>query len=230
VAYSTPSSHTINRSELARIDIGVQFGHEHLFSDSACSVAHELKLLRIIQCYLFRCPTPFRHHIHRETLGSIVTTRKIRSDARIRTHLCKINTRSRYTGNDLAGALLANQVADGHPSDKKYTMCAEVTIGNWTYSHFGFRDGRVYGRIGRKVSRILCFAPRMRDTRMQLRISKSYICISLSLSHSLISFPLTCKYHGDPTPYRYTCKSLSFSFSLRRGLRPPSKGFCGRLS
>jgi hypothetical protein len=76
---STPPSLTINRVELAGIDIGLQLGHTHILTDSACS-------LRLIQGYL-NCPSAYRHNIHRDTLSSITHTLKTRCNAGIRTHL-----------------------------------------------------------------------------------------------------------------------------------------------
>ena len=112
-------SHTINRAELAGIDIGLQLGRTHLLTDSACS-------LRLIQGYL-NCPSAYRHNIHRDTLFSITHTLKTRCDAGIRTHLGKIKAHNHSLGNDLA-----NQVAVGHPPDTTYTTGSEVTIGHWT--------------------------------------------------------------------------------------------------
>jgi hypothetical protein len=63
---STPPSHTINRAELAGIDIDLQPGHTHLLTDSACS-------LRLIQGNM-NCPSAYRHNINRDTLFSITHT------------------------------------------------------------------------------------------------------------------------------------------------------------
>jgi ribonuclease HI len=109
---STPPSHTVNRAELASIDIGLQLGHTHLLTDSACS-------LRLIQGYL-NCPSAYIHNIHRDTLLSITHTLKTRCDAGIRTQIGKIKAHNNSLGNDLADTL-ANQVADEHPPDTKYT-------------------------------------------------------------------------------------------------------------
>jgi hypothetical protein len=57
--FSTPS-HTLNRAELGGIDVGPQLGHTHMLTDSACS-------LRLIQGFM-RCPSTYRHRIHRKTL------------------------------------------------------------------------------------------------------------------------------------------------------------------
>ena len=108
----TPPSHTINRAELAGIGTGLQLGHTHLLTDSACS-------LRLIQGYL-HCPLAYRHNIHRDTLLSITHTLKTRCDAGIRTHLYNIKAHNHSLGNDLADTL-ANQDADGHPPDTTYT-------------------------------------------------------------------------------------------------------------
>jgi ribonuclease HI len=120
---STPPSHTLNRAELAGIDIGLQLGRTHLLSESACS-------LRLIQGYL-NCPSAYSHNIHRDTLLTITHTLQTRCDASIRTHLGKIKAHNHSQGNDLADTL-ANQVADGHPPDTTYTTCSVVTIGHWT--------------------------------------------------------------------------------------------------
>jgi ribonuclease HI len=113
--------HTINRVELAGIDIALQLGHTHLLTDSACS-------LRLIQGYL-NCPSAYIHNIHRDTLLSITHTLKTRCNAGIRTHLGKIKAHNHTLGNDLADTL-ANQVADGHPPDTTYTTSSEVSIGH----------------------------------------------------------------------------------------------------
>ena len=118
---STPPSHTINRAELAGIDIGLQLGHTHLLTDSACS-------LRLIQGYL-NCPSAYRHNIHRDTLLSITHTLKTRCESGIRTHLLgKIKAHNHSLGNDLADTL-ANQAADGHPPDTTYTIGSDVSVG-----------------------------------------------------------------------------------------------------
>jgi ribonuclease HI len=110
---STPPSHTINRAELAGIDIGLQIGHTHLLTDNnACS-------LRLIQGYI-NCPSTYRHNIHRDTLMSIAYTLKTRCESGIRTHLCKVKAHNHSLGNDLVDTL-ANQVAGGHPPDTTYT-------------------------------------------------------------------------------------------------------------
>jgi ribonuclease HI len=120
---STPPSHTINHAELAGIDIGLQLGHTHLRTDSACS-------LRLIQGYS-NCPSAYRHIIHRDTLLYITHTLKTRCDAGVRTHLGKIKAHNNSLGNDLADTL-ATQIADGHPPDTTYTTGSEVSIGQWT--------------------------------------------------------------------------------------------------
>jgi ribonuclease HI len=93
---STPPSHTINRAELAGIDIGLQLGHTHLLTNSACS-------LRLIQGYL-NSPSAYRHNIHRDTLLSITHTLKTRCDAlkttpshpqnTLKTHITNTNTQN----------------------------------------------------------------------------------------------------------------------------------------
>jgi hypothetical protein len=109
---SIPPSHTINRAELAGIDIGLQLGHTHLLTDIACS-------LRLIQGYLNN-PYAYRHNIHRNTLLSITHTIKTRCALCIRTHLGKIKEHKHFLGNDLADNL-AILAADGHPPDTTYT-------------------------------------------------------------------------------------------------------------
>jgi hypothetical protein len=69
------------KSELAGIDIGLQLGHTHLLTYSACS-------LRLLQGYMNRLFT-YRHNIHRDTLIYITHTLKTRCDSGIRTHLGK---------------------------------------------------------------------------------------------------------------------------------------------
>jgi ribonuclease HI len=120
---STPLSHTINRAELASIDIGLQLGHTHLLTHSACS-------LRLIQGFL-NCPSAYRHNIHRDTLLSTTHTLKTRRDAGIRTYLGKIKAHNHSLGNDLADSL-ANQIADGHPPGATYTTCSDLSIDHWT--------------------------------------------------------------------------------------------------
>jgi ribonuclease HI len=120
---STPLSRTINRAELAGIDICLQLGHTHLLTNNACS-------LRLIQGYL-HCPSAYNHNIHRETLLSITHTLKTRCDSGIRTHLGKIKAHNHSLGNDFVDTL-ANQAADGHPPDTTYTIGSDVPIGYWT--------------------------------------------------------------------------------------------------
>jgi hypothetical protein len=55
---STPPFHFINRAELAGIDIGMQLGHTHLLTDSACSI-------RLVQGFM-NCPSAYRHHTYRD--------------------------------------------------------------------------------------------------------------------------------------------------------------------
>jgi hypothetical protein len=109
---STPPSHTINRAQLAGIDIDLQLGHTLLLIDSACS-------LRLIQGFM-NCPSAYRHHIHRDTLDSITHALKTHCYSDIRTHLCKIKAHNHSLDNDLADAL-AHKGADGHPPDTTYT-------------------------------------------------------------------------------------------------------------
>jgi hypothetical protein len=119
-------SHTINRPELAGIDIGLHFIHTHLLTDGACS-------LRLIQGYI-KCPTAYRHHIHRDTFESITQTLKTRWTPCIGTHLGKIKAHNHFIGNDLVDAL-ANQIADNHPPDTIYTIGSNVSIGTWTWPY-----------------------------------------------------------------------------------------------
>jgi ribonuclease HI len=123
---STPPSHTINRVELAGINVGLQVGHTHLLTDIACS-------LRLIQGCM-NCPSGYRHNIHRDTLISVTNTLKTRCESGIRTHLGKIKTHNHSLGNDLADTL-ANQVADGHPPDTTYITGSDVWIGHWTWPY-----------------------------------------------------------------------------------------------
>jgi hypothetical protein len=110
---STPSSHVIERVELAGIDVGLQFGHTHLLTDSACS-------LFLIKCSV-RCPYAYQHHIHRETLEYITHNLYTRCTSGIRTHLGNIKAHNHSLGNNHADAM-ANQVADGHPLDTTYDI------------------------------------------------------------------------------------------------------------
>jgi ribonuclease HI len=100
---STPPSHTINRAELAGIDIGLQIGHTLLLTYSACS-------LRLIQGHM-NCPSAYRHDIHRDTLFSITHTLQARGESGIRTRICKIKAHNHSLGNDLAYTL-AYRAAD----------------------------------------------------------------------------------------------------------------------
>jgi hypothetical protein len=95
---STRPFYTINREELAGIDIGLQLGHTHLLTDNACT-------LRLSQGFI-NCPSAYRHHIHRDTLDSITHTLKTRCKSGICTHLGKIRAHNHSLGNDLADALL----------------------------------------------------------------------------------------------------------------------------
>jgi hypothetical protein len=117
---SIPPSHTINRAKLAGIDIGVQLGHTHLLTDSACS----LRLIQSFTNYL----SAYRHHIHRDILASITHTLKTRCMSGIRTHLGKIKAHTHPIGNDLAHTL-ANHATDGHPLDTTYTTGSNVSMG-----------------------------------------------------------------------------------------------------
>jgi hypothetical protein len=122
----TPLSHTINRVELARMDIGLQLGRTHLLTYGACS-------LHLIQGYL-NCPSAYRHNIHRDTLLAITHTLKTRCNTSLRTHLGKIKAHNHSLGNDLADTL-ANQVADGHPPNTTYTTASKESIGHWTWPY-----------------------------------------------------------------------------------------------
>jgi hypothetical protein len=119
---STPS-HTINHTELAGIDKGLQLGRTHLLTDSACS-------LRLIQGHM-NYPNKYRHHIHHGIIESITNTVRSRLTFGIRTHLGKVKAHNHSIGNDLADAL-ANLVADGNPHDAPYTICSYLSIGTWT--------------------------------------------------------------------------------------------------
>jgi hypothetical protein len=80
---STPPSHTINREELAGIDIGLQLDHAHL------RLIYNALSLRLIQGYM-RCSTAYHHHIHRETFESITHTLHTQCTSGLRTYLSKI--------------------------------------------------------------------------------------------------------------------------------------------
>jgi hypothetical protein len=123
---SIPPSHTINRAELAGIDIGLQLGHTHLLIDSACSLC-------LIQGYL-NCPSAYRNNVHRDTLLSITHTLQTRCNACISKHLGRIKAHNHSLGNDLEDAL-AYHVADGHPPDTTYTTGSNVSIGHWTWPY-----------------------------------------------------------------------------------------------
>jgi hypothetical protein len=118
---STPPSHTVNRAELAGIDIGLQLGRTHLLTHSACSLP--------LMIGSMNCPSAYRHNIHRDTLRSITHTLNTRCELGIRTHLGKINVHTHSLGNDLADTL-ANQVADGHSPDTTHTTHSDVSIGH----------------------------------------------------------------------------------------------------
>jgi hypothetical protein len=123
---STPPSYTINRAELASIDVGLQLGHNHLLTDNTCSPC-------LIKGFV-NCPSAYRHHIHRDTLDFITHTLKIRYKLGIRTHLGIIKAHGHSIDNDLADTL-ANQVGDGHPPDTTYTTGSDVSIGHWTWPY-----------------------------------------------------------------------------------------------
>jgi hypothetical protein len=123
---STPPSHTINRAELAGIDIGLQLNHTCLLTDNACS-------LRLIQGFM-NCPSAFRHHIRRDALALITHTLKTCCTPCIRTRLGIIKVHNHTIGNGLANTL-ANQVSDGHPPDTNCTTDSYLSIGTWTWPY-----------------------------------------------------------------------------------------------
>jgi ribonuclease HI len=123
---STPQTRTINRAELAAIDLGLKLGHTALPTDSACA-------LRLIHKYL-RCPHSMRQHVHMDVLSSILSTLQTRSKAGLHTHLGKIKAHNNSKGNDLADHL-ANTVADGYNSDVIYFKGSHTQIGLWTWPY-----------------------------------------------------------------------------------------------
>jgi hypothetical protein len=66
LASSTLPTHTINRGEIAAIDLGLKLGHNSLLTDNAYS-------LRRIHEYI-RCPHFMRQHLHRGVLSFISAT------------------------------------------------------------------------------------------------------------------------------------------------------------
>jgi hypothetical protein len=96
--------------------------HARSASSKASCIAHPL-------------PIHYRHHIHRDILYSITHTLKTRCKPGLRTYLGKIKAHNHSLGNDLADAL-ANQVANGHPTDTTCTTgLIRVYICQWTWPH-----------------------------------------------------------------------------------------------